>query len=356
MSKEPLKDGEISIIDAIHWQDSLKKDIDFDTPDDELTPDELAKKVIYLAMDEAIEKSVGSDMKKEIDESRKKADFLDHFQENVRKLTEVGKEIEKNFIWQKAYIANHFDKNDENHFFLVIRGMTDDLIKKDISDEERVLFAQKLLDIIKAYRGKVVGELVAKDQILSSLIPSLQKIFAETDFQMFDHEVAEDGSKAGEKMQLQFGEWLTLSNQLCSSRKKAIQALVDDLDLDEMVPKYVIQNDGNLSKNISGVEMKTKGERMLRLLNEANAQEDESEERRVGLSEKLFGKHETYIDFGKQSDSDDSSSNQISSAGMSMKMKWLIVIVLSIVALSGGIWTAIGVFILGAIIVGILSK
>ena len=35
-------------------------------------------------------------------------------------------------------------------------------------------------------------------------------------------------------------------------------------------------------------------------------------------------------------------------------MKWIIVIILSIVALSYGIWTAIGVFILGSIIVGIL--
>lgn len=38
------------------------------------------------------------------------------------------------------------------------------------------------------------------------------------------------------------------------------------------------------------------------------------------------------------------------------KMKWIIVIVLSIIALSWGIWTAIGVFILGSIIISVLSK
>jgi hypothetical protein len=37
-------------------------------------------------------------------------------------------------------------------------------------------------------------------------------------------------------------------------------------------------------------------------------------------------------------------------------MKWIIVIVLSAIALSWGVWTAIGVFILGAIIIGILSR
>lgn len=40
----------------------------------------------------------------------------------------------------------------------------------------------------------------------------------------------------------------------------------------------------------------------------------------------------------------------------SSKIKWTIVIVLSIIALSWGIWTAIGVFILGVIIISILSK
>jgi len=37
-------------------------------------------------------------------------------------------------------------------------------------------------------------------------------------------------------------------------------------------------------------------------------------------------------------------------------MKWIIVIILSIIALSGGIWTAIGVFILGSIIISIINS
>ena len=38
------------------------------------------------------------------------------------------------------------------------------------------------------------------------------------------------------------------------------------------------------------------------------------------------------------------------------KWKWIIVIVLSIIALSGSVWTAIGVFILGIIIINLISK
>lgn len=38
------------------------------------------------------------------------------------------------------------------------------------------------------------------------------------------------------------------------------------------------------------------------------------------------------------------------------KWKWVIVIILSIIALSGSVWTAIGVFILGTIIINLISK
>lgn len=38
------------------------------------------------------------------------------------------------------------------------------------------------------------------------------------------------------------------------------------------------------------------------------------------------------------------------------KMKWAIVIILSIIALSWGVWTAIGIFLLGAIIISVLSR
>ena len=42
-------------------------------------------------------------------------------------------------------------------------------------------------------------------------------------------------------------------------------------------------------------------------------------------------------------------------AGKHNSMKWVTVIILSIIALSWGIWTAIGVFILGSIIINIFK-
>lgn len=39
-----------------------------------------------------------------------------------------------------------------------------------------------------------------------------------------------------------------------------------------------------------------------------------------------------------------------------MQTKWIIVIILTLIALTKGVWTAIGVFVLGLIIIAIIGK
>lgn len=357
MAEKSQKDdgGSISIADAIKLQDNLKKEVDFDKPDNELTPEEFAKKAIYLALDEQIEKSLGTDTKRDIDEKRSQMAALSKFQTHLNKLVELGKEIEKNFTWQGAYLINHFDKGKDNHFKVVVDGMTTDVVNKDkqMSDAERVEFAKKILEIIKVYRDKVANELNAKHEIISALIPSLEQTFNQTEWDLFGKEVG--NQESADTMKSQFAEWLSLSKELLKSRKKATEAVAEDLEIEELLPNYVIQNEGDISKNLSAVEIKTKGERMVRLINEADTAEKEIEGKRSPLSEQLFGKPETYMDFGKTDDSQQSKP-ETKSGGMGLKTKWFIVIALSIVALSWGIWTAIGVFVLGVIMIGVLKN
>ncbi len=347
-------ENNISIQDAIKWQDSLKKDIDFDKPDNELTPEQLVNKMVYLAMDEQVEKSIGKDVKKDLDDKRKSMELITKFQENLSKVTELGKEIEKNFIWQSAYLINHFDKSKENHYFVVTRGMTDDAIgNKSLSANDRVNLAKKVLEITKTYREKVVKELFAKQEIISALLLAFEKNLNSTDF---DSYAKEAGNNDADQMRSQFKEWFELSKQLSSYRKKASEAVDEDIDLDEILPKYIIDNDGDITKSISGIEMKTKGERVVRLIGEADKAEKEIEVKKSPISEWLFGKAETYMDFPKSSESKEMEAKNQSEKGMGKTMKWFIVIVLSIIALSWGIWSAIGVFILGVIIINVLSN
>lgn len=302
--------NDISIKDAILLQENLKKDIDFDKPESEMTSEEMAKKAIYQVMDQAIESSVGKEVKNDIDENRKKMDLLSKFQSGLNRLIELGKEIEKNFFWQNAYLINHFDKSKENHFRLVVDGMSNDLVdsKKQMSNSERVEFANNILNIINVYRNKVEKELIAKQEIILALLPTLKKSFDETDFEFFGKETGDINS--ANDMKVKFQEWLKLSVELSGFRKNAIEAVKEHLDADEILPKFIIESEGDITKNISAYELKSKMERMLKLINEADEAEKRIGENRDKIAEELFGKIETYVDLGEDKNSNQNNNQE----------------------------------------------
>lgn len=318
---KPDNGDQISIEDLVHWQDSLKKDIDLSKPDSEMTPEELAKKAIYLSVDKVVEESLGKETKQELDEKRKKVELLGKFRDNLHKLTELGREIEKNLIWQGAYLINHFDKSENNVFRVAVDKTTTDIVdaKNNMTASERIEYAKKIIEFIKKYREKFVGEMTSKQEIISAILLSLDKTLKETNFKIY----AEVGDVSeADKMQSQFSEWLSLTNKLLEYRSKAIEAVKEHLDMDDLLPKYVIQNNGDISKNLSGIELKTKGERMVKLINEADEKEKEIEEKRSKLSEELFGKPEDYIEPVKNDDSGKSQNQQIISANPLQDKAW----------------------------------
>jgi len=69
-----------------------------------------------------------------------------------------------------------------------------------------------------------------------------------------------------------------------------------------MIPEFIIDSEGDLTKKMSSFEIKTKGDRLVRLTNEADEAEKKIEEKRSKISIDLFGKPEDYMDFGSKSD------------------------------------------------------
>lgn len=339
--------GNLSISDMISWQRNIKKDIDLNKPDEELTPEELAHKAIYFALDKTVEDTLGEEKKKEIDNLIEKEDSASRLGESAIKLVEVGKEIEKNLIVQKSYVTVFFEKEPENHFKFVVNRMADEMLRKDsLIPDERVSIAEKILELVKVYRGKFLNEVVAKQEIVSSLLPTFEDKLNE--IIKYEDENFSDIKTYAQR-------WLQLTKELLPFRNKVVEAVKENLEMEEMVPNMVIKHKGDISKTTSGMEMFTKGDRVAKLTREAVSGENKIYEERTKVSEWLFGKEEEYMDFLNNQEIEQTPDiNQPRERNNSWK--WGVVIVLSIIALSGGIWTAIGVFILGVIIINILSK
>lgn len=302
MTKKSAKkdEGSMSLSDVIALQENLKKDIDFDKPDDELTPDELVKKLLYSAIDKTVEEKIGKEAKENIDHHRKTMEKLTTFKTNLNKLVEIGREIEKTLVLQGAYLINHFDKTENNHYFVVTRQLTDHALDENTPTEEKIAAAQKVLEIVKVYEEKVVGDLNAKQEIIAALLAAFEKNLKETDFEVLGEQL-EDKQQA-KNMAKQFEKWLSLSKDLLKNRKKGVEALQEDLEMDQIVPKQLIENEGDTTKKFSGVEMTSKGDRMVRLVKESDEAEKKIDEERSKISIELFGKPDEYMDFGGKKD------------------------------------------------------
>lgn len=82
----------------------------------------------------------------------------------------------------------------------------------------------------------------------------------------------------------------------------------------------------------------------------------------VGVSDYEFRYSNELVEYiekvldNKQDISNKNKVDTFKSKDSGNKIKWFVVIILSIIALSLGVWTAVGVFILGAIIINLLTK
>lgn len=84
----------------------------------------------------------------------------------------------------------------------------------------------------------------------------------------------------------------------------------------------------------------------------------------VGISEYEFRNSDELINYLEKVLDNKHLTTDVAKSGTSSvihktsnnKLKWLVIIILSVIALSLGVWTAIGIFILGAIIINLLSK
>lgn len=344
--------GNISIQDAIIFRNDLKKDIDFDKSDDELTPEEFVKKSLYSVLGKTIEDHVGIDVKNNIEKLGEQSDFASEVQNKFFKLSELGKEIEKNLTLELSYLTVYFDNTTENYFKTTVNNITDNILKnKSLDNEERVVLAKKILEIINIYREKVYKELKAKDGITTALLPGFEKVLNEIDFKRYKTEFGD----TLDNWAIDCSRWLSLTKELRDYRNMAVEAVKLNLEIEEILPNLIISNNGDISVTTSGMEMNVKGERMVKLINESSDKETEINKEREEISERLFGKPEDYMDFLKQEEKEKVNETGATTK-KSNKTKWIVVIALSIIALSWGIWTAIGVFILGSIIISIIGK
>jgi hypothetical protein len=334
----------LSIQETHELQGYVKARTNLKKKDEELTNEERAWKTIYQTLDNAIGEKLGSDEKKNLDVLRDKMDQLQTFQEEVGPIAELGKKTEQLFNQQLAYIILSGD-DKENEYKVREKKLSEMMLDQRAPDTMHKEAAEMLMKLIDVYKEALVRPLQKINDDIQRNLANLEK-----KIKVIADQSEEDVAKMVSNLQ----KWLSLSKELHLSRVMATNSIVNQIELDTKIPTLVIANNGKSDIKFSEEETEKFKESMMTyatLMITSRSKNDEIEKERQPLTKELFGEIEEPQPTNKQ---EPETQNQ--SGGMSKKVKWIIVIALSIIALSWGIWTAIGVFVLGVIIINILSK
>ena len=337
-----------------------KKRTDLEKTDDDLSPDQIVWKTLYNSVEKMLNENMKPEEKANLDKLQEQMDSLGALSDSVNKIVPLGQQIETELIMQRAALTVYFDKGPENQYKTVVDGVTTDLVDpKKWSPAERIEKAQVVLKIIDANREHLYKtQLVERHETVHRKLRDFEKLYRDIDAASSKNQKALEEDDGLSKLLNTTKEWLRLTKDLYASRTRAISAVKNSIDADEFLPKLVLEKKGDVTGNISTSEsFFEQMAAVVVLINKASEEEEEIGKKREPLSEELFGKAESYLNLPKENTTEDSTGkSQTTGGGMGTKTKWFIVIALSIIALSWGIWTAIGVFVLGVIIINILSK
>lgn len=334
----------LSVQETHELQGYVKARTNLKKKDEELTNEERAWKTIYQMLDNELGEKLDPDDKNNLDILRDKMDQLETFQEEAGPINELGNKIEQLFTQQLAYIILSGD-DKENEYNVRKNKLLEMMLDQRVPDTMHKDAAEMMMQLIEVYKEALVRPLQKiNDDIQRNLVNIEKKIKV----------IADQSEEEVVIMVNNLLKWLSLSKELHLSRVMATNSIINQIELDAKIPTLVIANNGKSDTEFSEEETAKFKESMVTyatLMITSSSKNDEIEKVRQPLTKELFGEIEEPQPINKQR-----SETQNQSDGMSKKVKWSIVITLSIIALSWGIWTAIGVFILGIIIINVLSK
>lgn len=278
--------------EADQLRDYILKRTDMTKDEDQLTPDERAWKQIYGFVDDELERALGSDAKKQIDDLKEERDKIEKMSDSIQSLVLIGREIEENLSKQWAYISYNFNEED-NRFRQEEIKLSDAMVAVDTPNEERVVIAKDILELVKTYKEALFDPINNLLDDIHESVSRFEKKYNSTVFELKDDESA-GLAKAS------FSEWLELTKKVYQARVKTVAALSRQFETDVFIPKFVIEHGGDSVNHLPSKEITDLLATFAALQEVGYRDEIEVSQRRNEISIGLFGKQEDYIKIEKQ--------------------------------------------------------
>jgi len=200
----------------------------------------------------------------------------------ISELTQLGREIDELFGQQYDRLCFHND-GTENAYRRDEDRMSSLMVADGISEEKRKELAQTLIAHVDRYRDSFVKSLLALDDEIGVRIAA----FARGVESVSGNRPDEGNAALG-----MVRRWVVLSRELHAARAEGSKGLAMRVELDTVLPKKILQNNGNKDIPFSaeeGAAFRQTMAEVTALLKHSHEDNQRIEEERKALSASLFG-------------------------------------------------------------------
>jgi hypothetical protein len=282
------KKSEMSALELENLREHARNRTDLKKAENELSPEQWAWREMYMILDKNLEKIIGKKRKKNIDDLLTKRESTELLISKIEKLKSWGIAIENSLFVQRQKIAFHFDE-EGNSYKTSYNDLSGEVTNEHKLAEERVKSSNILLEIIDKYRDGYVRDLIASQRNLKNEILDFKNAL-----ENLDTTVMEDEPSTLTLIK-SFKDWLLLCEELLKCRNNIIIAIENLVDLDAILPHFIVDNGGDLSKKLDSDELFRKASIARVLTKDSFENEDKIKEEKLVITHRLFGIPEDYI-------------------------------------------------------------
>lgn len=269
--------------DFLDVRNYTKARTDINKPVDELTEEQQIWREFYFYTDDIIAQNLDEDEKVNLDSLEKTMDELDELNHIIRQLYSLGREIEKLLIKQRMYIIVHSDKQEPNEYQSRKQTLENILFHDDTPISDRLQAAEALIQLADIYKKSLIQE-------LQKLNNDIQKRIAE--FEINIKKVSKQSEHEIEILRLDFLEWIKLAKEQHLSRVMATNSIINQVELDKLIPQSVIDNQGDIKKNLGEKETEEFKKQMVNyatLWEQSNQNEEKISQKKNPITNRVLG-------------------------------------------------------------------
>ena len=328
--------SEKSIPEAIELREYVRKRTDLEKDDAALTPEQKAWKHLFHIIDDELAKRMDPEAKSQLDTLRIQMDQIELVEKNTDELVVMGRQIEELLVLQRAHCDVHFGKNAYRESE---EKMAASMLAASTPKQSRVEIAKSIIALVEKYKGLMLEPLLTKQNEIHALLTKFNTMYKQTPFF-----VANDEERV-KRFEALVGRWLELTENLHGQRLKVITGIRNLVELDALIPGYVIKHEGDTTIGLPTEEFASMAAPGKVYVESGKSGEDAISEERNRISEDIFGKPESYINIAEEPSEDEQAGARVHP--LEGKPWFRLVKVLYIIA-----WICVGLVSVGLISIG----